>query len=56
MVGAFSFARSARVGAIAILCGGLVLIRPQRALCQANSATLYGTVTDPSGAVSRTQL
>jgi outer membrane receptor protein involved in Fe transport len=51
MVGAFSFARSARVGAIAILCGGLVLIRPQRALCQANSATLYGTVTDPSGAV-----
>ncbi len=34
-----------------LLAAGLVLINPRVALPQANTATLYGTVTDPSGAV-----
>src|SRR5688572_27283849 len=33
------------------LAGGLVLLNPRVALPQANTATLHGAVTDPSGAV-----
>ena len=42
---------SGRACAIAVLCGELLLVAPRHAWSQANSATLYGTVTDPSGAV-----
>lgn len=33
------------------LCAGVVLFTPQVGYSQANSATFYGTVTDPTGAV-----
>src|SRR4029450_9549070 len=36
---------------IPLLAAGLVFLNPGVALPQANTATLHGTVTDPSGAV-----
>ncbi len=46
-----SLRRSSGIATIVLLCSGLLLLAPQVAWSQANSATFYGRVTDPSGAV-----
>jgi hypothetical protein len=47
----FSLTRLMQVGAMLSLCAEFLLVTPPASWSQANSATFYGTVTDPSGAV-----
>ena len=48
--------RLVNLKAALVLAAGVALICPTPALPQANSATLYGSVTDPAGAVVPTAL